>query len=100
MIAPGPTEVINRLVDAVRVHVWTIGVGSECGAIPRCTHYVAQDDDLRSSPGDPGQLRYSGKLQLRHDVTHIGKLARLQVVEVIEAEPEFIDHRRRDDTSV
>src|SRR6267142_5541749 len=100
MSAPRPTEVINRLVGAVRVQVWTIGVVTECGASARCIHYIAQDDDLRSSPGDPGQLRYSGKLQLRRDVTHIGELARLQVVEVVEAETEFIDRRRREDTGV
>src|SRR6266478_5145295 len=100
MIPSGPTEVINRLVDAVRVLVWTIGIVTERGGHAPYIYCIAQDDDLRSSPRDRGQLRYSRKLQFRHDVTDTGQLARLQVVKVVEAEPEFIDRRGRKDTRV
>src|SRR5206468_10962599 len=95
MVAPGPTEIINDLVDAVSVLVWTIRIVTECGARAPGCNYKARDGDLWSSPGNPRHLRYSGKLQLRHDVTGIGKDSRLQVVEIVEAEPEFIDLRSR-----
>src|SRR5207247_9475881 len=57
--------------------------------------YNGRDGDLWSFPGNTRHLRYSGKLQLRHDVPGIGKDPRLQVVEGVEAEPEFIDRRSR-----
>src|SRR5437016_2248749 len=95
MVTPGPTEVIDHLIDAVLVLVWTIGVVTKCGARAPGSYYKARDGDLRSSPGDRRHLRYSGKVQLRHDVTSIRKDSRLQVVEIVEAEPEFIDLRSR-----
>src|SRR5436309_14803378 len=96
MIPSGPTEIVNRLVDAVSVLVRTIGVVTECSACAPSSYYKAVDGDLRSSPGERGHLCYSGQLQLRHDVTGIGKDSRLQVVDGLEAESEFIDLRGRE----
>src|SRR5437667_4502602 len=96
MIAPGPTEIINGLVDPVCILVWAIGVVTECGARASGCNYKTRDGDLRSSPGERREIsRNSGKVQLRHDVPGIGKDSRLQVVEGVEAEPEFIDRRSR-----
>src|SRR6266850_6197381 len=96
MIPSGPAEVVNRLIHAIPVLVWTIGVVTKCGTRAPGSYYKAQDGDLRSSPGERRHLRYPGKVQLRHDVTGIGKDSRLQVVEIVEAESEFIDLRGRE----
>ena len=95
MIPRGPTEIVNRLVYAVPVQIWAIGIVTECPIDSSDTYREALNLDVWSSPRDPGEFGNTGKIQLRHDVTNVGEFARLQIVEVIEAEPEFIDLRRR-----
>jgi len=69
-----------------------------CGAA--CIHYIAQDDDLRSPQAIPGRCDIPGSFS--SDVTSrtLCQLARLQVVEVVEAEPNSLNRRRREDTGV
>src|SRR6516162_4422939 len=100
MIPAGPTEVVNRLIDAVSVQVGTIGIVAECPVNAPHAYCEALNNGLRSSPGDSRQLGNTRKIQLRHVVTNTGQLAGLQVVKVVEAEPEFIDRCRGEQTRV
>src|SRR5438094_8555661 len=92
-----PTEVIDRLIDAVLVGVRTIDV-TERATIAWCEK--ARDLDLRCAPTDRRHSRYSGNLQLRHDIAPISKLARPHVTELVVACAKFIDHRRRENAGM
>ena len=96
MIPPAPTEVVDGLIHAVLVGVRAIDVTK------RTPGWVlkALDPDVRCAPSDRRQSGNTWNFQLRHDVTRIGKLAGLDVIELVEACAEFIDHRRRENACV
>src|SRR6059036_1007974 len=99
MISFRQTEIVQRLIAAVPVQVWAVRKITECFA-QQSESCEADDNNFRSTPRDLRLLRYSGNVQLRHDIALVGKFTRLQVVKGIETESEFIDRRCRQQTRV